>query len=196
LHACVWFHVNQLALFTSHLLVYAKGELTYQSCMHAYQDLCMQLCILSSLFYFQVFLLTNVVEPRCPSHSVHTSLLTLFNLPPAKSRIVVVVYIMAGRMITNLVEILYTMWSLTSSHRSTTLASAPTRSSKVGASYISNQMVISSTMDQAMLGVTAIYRHNLRSWIMPEVEELSQHAWPLSYATALNPRQNFEVAPS
>jgi hypothetical protein len=89
--------------------VYVKGELTYQSCMHAYQDLCMQLCILSSLFYFQVFLLKNLVEPRCPSHSVHIPLSTLFNLPLAKSRIVVVVYVVAGLMITNLVEIMYNM---------------------------------------------------------------------------------------
>jgi hypothetical protein len=101
--------VNPLALFTSHLLVYAKGELTYQSRIHAYQDLCMQLCILSSLFYLQVFLLKNLVEPRCPSRSVHTSLLTFFNLPPANSRIVVIVYVVAGRMITNLVEIKYNM---------------------------------------------------------------------------------------
>jgi hypothetical protein len=69
----------------------------------------MQLCLLSSLFYFQLFLLKNLVEPRCPSHSVHTSLLTFFNLPPVKSRIVVVVYVVAGRMITNLVEIKYNM---------------------------------------------------------------------------------------
>jgi hypothetical protein len=72
-----------------------------------HEDLCMQLCILSSLFYFQVFLLKNLVEPRCPSHSVQISFLTFFNLPHAKSRFVVVVYVVASRMITNLVEIMY-----------------------------------------------------------------------------------------
>jgi hypothetical protein len=142
--------VNPLALLTR---IY--------TCRYAY-------FLLSFIFKF---LLKNLVEPRCPSHSVHTPLLTFLNLPPVKSRIVVVVYVVAGRMITNLVEIKYNMWSPTSSHRSTTLASAPMRSSKVGASYISNQMAISSTMDQTMLGVAAIYRHNFRSWIVPEVEE-------------------------
>jgi hypothetical protein len=61
----------------------------------------------TSLVYFQVFLLKNLVEPRCPSHSVHTSLLTFFNLPPVKFRIAVIVYVVASCMITNLVEIMY-----------------------------------------------------------------------------------------
>jgi hypothetical protein len=79
---------------------------TNLSIMHAYQDLCMQLCILSSLFHFKVFYLKIMLNP-CVLVSVHTSLLTFLNLPPAKSRIVVVFYVVASRMITNLVEIMY-----------------------------------------------------------------------------------------
>jgi hypothetical protein len=83
-----------------------KGELTNLSRMHVYHSYAFTYAnfVLLSLVFSSISYIKSCWTP--PSHTVHTSTLTLFTLLHAKSRIVVVVYTAVGRIITNSVNIM------------------------------------------------------------------------------------------